>query len=75
MSDKRTLRQRQLVADINYPGKRVRRAITISCERQDSFEEFQTSARKAKTTPTMRSKNQSSGKNGAYFLRNHKNLQ
>lgn len=33
MSSKRELRPRQLVPDSNNPGKRSRRAITISCER------------------------------------------
>lgn len=75
MSDKRNLRQRQLVPDTNYPGKRVKRAITISCERQNSFEELETSARKAKTIPTRsRSRNQNSGTNGVYFVLNHRIL-
>lgn len=37
MSDKRVLRSRQLVPDVNHPGKRCRRAITISCEAREIF--------------------------------------
>lgn len=72
MSGKRVLRQRELVQDTNYPGKRVKRAITISCERQNGFDLLDTAGRKAKknsANSAMRLENRNAlGKSGNLFL-------
>lgn len=52
MSSGRNLRSRQLVADSNYPGKRVKRAITISGDRPD--EQLVNSGQKVKKVVRQR---------------------